>query len=106
MEGQGGLVGAPALGSLGMSQVREAEAIGRRGPLRAAVGGLGLLHAFVRGKRLVLQHATLRVKLIAEAQRQIFFFEVQVKSQSSALDSGRSPGRYSEIPCPRGCARE
>ena len=40
--------------ALGMSQVREAEAIGRRGLVAAAMGGPGLLHAFVRGKHLIL----------------------------------------------------
>ena len=37
--------------ALGFSLVQEAEAVGRRGPLTAAMGGLGLLHAFMQGKR-------------------------------------------------------
>ena len=56
--------------ALGVRRVREAEAIGRRGLLTAAMGGLGLLHAFVRGKRLILPHATAHVNMMAEAERQ------------------------------------
>ena len=58
--------------ALGVSRVREAEAIGRRGLLTAAMGGLGLLQAFVRGKRLILQHATAHVNVMAEAQLEPF----------------------------------
>ena len=56
--------------ALGMSQVREAEAMGQRGLLTAAKGGLGLVHAFARGKHSILQHATTHVKMMAEAQQQ------------------------------------
>ena len=56
--------------ALGASRVQEAETIGRRGLLAAARGGLSLLHAFVRGKRLILQHATAHVNTMAEAQQQ------------------------------------
>ena len=57
-------------GALGMSQVQEAEAIDRRGLLTAAMGGLGLVHAFLPGKHLPLQHATAHAKVMAEAQQQ------------------------------------
>ena len=56
--------------ALGMSHVLEAKVIGRRGLLTTAMGGLGLLHAFVRVKHLILQHATTHVKMMAEAQPQ------------------------------------
>ena len=56
--------------TLPVSRVREAEAIGRRGLLTAAMGGLGLSQAFVRGKPLMFQHATAHVNMMAEAQQQ------------------------------------
>ena len=34
------------------------------------MGGLGLVHAFVRDKQLILQHATAHANMIAEARRQ------------------------------------
>ena len=55
--------------TLGINWVREAEAIGRRGLLTAAIGGLGPLHAFVGGKDLILQHATTHANMMAEAQQ-------------------------------------
>ena len=55
--------------TLGINRVREAEAIGRRGLLTAAIGGLGPLHAFVGGKDLILQHATTHANMMAEAQQ-------------------------------------
>ena len=57
----------------GMRQEREAEAVGRRSLPTAAMGGgwgLGLSHAFVRGKPLILQHATTHVNMSAEAHQQ------------------------------------
>ena len=36
----------------------------------AAMGGPGLLHAFVRGRRLILQHTTAHANGMAEAHRQ------------------------------------
>ena len=50
-----------------MSQVWEAEAVDTSGLVVVAMGGLGLSHAFVRGKHLILQHATTHVKMMAEA---------------------------------------
>ena len=91
MEGQGGPGGAPALGSPGEIQVREAEAIYQRGLLAAAMGGLGLLHALVRGKRLSLQHATTHVKMMAEAQQQAVH-NIQVCATLHVLHM-EAPGR-------------
>ena len=56
--------------ALGVSLVHDAEAVGRRGLLIAAIGGPGLLHAFVRGKLLINQHATADANMLSEAQRQ------------------------------------
>ena len=42
----------------------------RRGLLTAAMGGQGLSDAFVRGQRLVLQHATAHAKRMAEVRQQ------------------------------------
>ena len=36
----------------------------------AAIGGLGLLHAFVRDKHLILQHFSTHTAMITEARRQ------------------------------------
>ena len=55
---------------LGVSFVRASEAAGRRGLLNVPTGGLGLLHAFVRDKRLMLQHATAHANMTTEARRQ------------------------------------
>ena len=56
--------------ALGPSQVREAEAIGRRGLAAMLTRGLGLLPSSARGERLMLQPATGHVKVRAEAQQQ------------------------------------
>ena len=56
--------------ALGVSQVREAEATGRRGLQTAAMGGLGLLQAFVRGEHLILQHAAAHGNTVAGAHQQ------------------------------------
>ena len=36
----------------------------------AAIGGLGLLHAFVRDKQLILQHFSIHTAMITETRRQ------------------------------------
>ena len=56
--------------ALGAIRVWQAAAIGQRVLLAAAMGGLDLLPAFVRGKRLILQHATAHVDMTAEAHQQ------------------------------------
>ena len=55
--------------ALGVSLVQTAEAEGRRGLLTSAMEGLGLLHAFVRGKQLILQYATAHSNMMAGAHR-------------------------------------
>ena len=51
------------------------------------MGGLGLLHAFVRDKQLILQHATAHVHMIAEARRQAAR-AIQVRATGHVLHTG------------------
>ena len=50
--------------------LQAAEAVGRRGVQGAAIRGLGLLHAFVRDKQLILQHFSVHTAMITETRRQ------------------------------------
>ena len=56
----------------GCSFLLAAEAAGRRGMQGAAIGGLGLLHSFVRDTQLILQHFSVHIhtSMITETGRQ------------------------------------
>ena len=84
--------------ALGMSQVREAEAMGQRGLLTAAKGGLGLVHAFARGKHSILQHATTHVKMMAEAQQQAAH-AIQVRATRHVLHTEARGTQQHRLPC-------
>ena len=68
----------------GGSFVQTAEGAGRLGRQGAAMGHLGLSHAFVRDKQLILQHSTANGNLIAEARRQAGR-AIQVRAMRHAL---------------------
>ena len=85
--------------ALGGSFVRAAEAAGRRGLLREAMGDLGLLHAFVRDKQLILQHAAAHADMIAEAPCQaVRAIQVRATSYTWRHEAGRRSHRP-RTPC-------